>query len=516
MPAFKNLEEKDYKKNLSRIEEALNSELNHLQHLCNDWANWDDSYNFMMGKNSGFVKTNIAPTTFTAADLNKIYFLDNSGNVFFGKNYDKKSETFIDFSSFEKNDYFKTGDFYEKFLSRETVRFISGVFSVDDGVFFFVAHRVYETGGDGFSPGILIFCRQIDTDLISNIRERVKLQYDVIFNKTLNLSDYYDKLESTHVSEEDDIVKITFKENMHLYKPYYDVNGTVAFYNKMIYPSDIIRQGLDTIYAAVVALALAGLLIMIMYIVLMRKIVIEPIKKMTAHIMTLERDGDYSRRIKIDRDDELGILSKSIDYFTLKIYQQTMLLEEMAIKDGLTRIYNRRYFDKHFEMEWNRHCRKNQSLALFILDVDYFKRYNDFYGHQMGDAVLSSIGRLLKNFTGRSGEFSARYGGEEFVVVLPETSYDSAFDLADKLNREILDLNIPHEKAVETGGKVTVSIGVIVGVPAISHDSSNNQHRELSAKLREDFIKLADSALYKAKENGRNRKEIISLEEVRK
>jgi diguanylate cyclase (GGDEF)-like protein/PAS domain S-box-containing protein len=166
-------------------------------------------------------------------------------------------------------------------------------------------------------------------------------------------------------------------------------------------------------------------------------------------------------------------------------------LKFIASMDGLTGIANRRHFDNILDLEWRRAIRSAKPLSLFIVDVDYFKNYNDTYGHLDGDSCLQKIAHTLRDSLRRAGNFVARYGGEEFAVILPDTDAEGAYLFAESLREKIENLNIEHKDS-KIGKNVTVSIGVSTTVP-----KKGSTHDKL--------ISLADKALYEAKQGGRNR-----------
>lgn len=165
----------------------------------------------------------------------------------------------------------------------------------------------------------------------------------------------------------------------------------------------------------------------------------------------------------------------------------------MAIStlDGLTGIANRRHFDTVIAREWNRATRTGTPLSLIMCDIDYFKPYNDHYGHQKGDNCLIRIATLLQEHARRDDDLAARYGGEEFVILLPGTSLKSAQDIAEQMRVAIENTGIPHRYS-DTDNIVTASFGVATIVPA----------RELLPRV---LLAKADKALYAAKHQGRNR-----------
>lgn len=165
-------------------------------------------------------------------------------------------------------------------------------------------------------------------------------------------------------------------------------------------------------------------------------------------------------------------------------------LAQMSYVDGLTSLANRRRFNEFLETEWNRAVRNGSTLSLIILDIDFFKQFNDNYGHSAGDECLVLVARALSNCIQRSSDLMARYGGEEFAVVLPDTDFSGAECMAAQIQTNIRDLAIGHEYSQITP-HITVSSGIACCVPA-----EKNTYMEL--------LEVADKQLYAAKEAGRN------------
>lgn len=166
-------------------------------------------------------------------------------------------------------------------------------------------------------------------------------------------------------------------------------------------------------------------------------------------------------------------------------------LQKLSTIDGLTGIANRRYFDEALRREWSRGIRNHYPISLILFDIDYFKYYNDYYGHPQGDECLKAIAaKTLETFP-RSTDFVARYGGEEFAVILPNTPSDMSEMLATRLREYIAAMRIPHEKS-SAHPYVTVSIGVAHLEPTLSVSPDT-------------LIAQADQALYESKNSGRNR-----------
>jgi len=176
-------------------------------------------------------------------------------------------------------------------------------------------------------------------------------------------------------------------------------------------------------------------------------------------------------------------------HLTLKL--QSDVMRKLVFLDGLTGVYNRRYFDQQLVMEMARAVRNQSALSLIMLDVDFFKRFNDHYGHQAGDDCLRHIAATLKAGLRRPADLVARYGGEEFACILPETDFTDAMAIAQELEQQVRNQAIPHADS-ETAPVVTISLGV-----AGRHAGTPGDADALLA--------AADAQLYKAKNAGRGR-----------
>lgn len=194
---------------------------------------------------------------------------------------------------------------------------------------------------------------------------------------------------------------------------------------------------------------------------------------------------------RIKREEELLKLTGLLEETNQKLYQANEMLYQISRTDGLTGIANRRHFDVLFEAEWHRAARLSKPISLMLIDIDFFKNYNDTYGHQRGDECLKRVANALNMTLKRPCDVFARYGGEEFVAVLPDTNRNGAIKVAESMQSNVAALDITHKDS-QAGNTVTISIGISSIVPEM------NGSPEL-------LITGADSALYKAKQEGRNR-----------
>ncbi|NOH80621.1 diguanylate cyclase [Vibrio sp. RE86] len=173
-----------------------------------------------------------------------------------------------------------------------------------------------------------------------------------------------------------------------------------------------------------------------------------------------------------------------------KLEEANQELERLSFIDSLTQISNRRRFDEQLDTLWHVHTREKQPLTVMLCDIDYFKGYNDFYGHQRGDEALIKVAQVFKKVLPRSSDCVARYGGEEFAFILPNTTAEGAKKVAERIHQGIAELGLEHHVS-EISERLTASIGLVALTPQPLDNS-------------ESIVALADSALYQAKANGRN------------
>ncbi len=196
---------------------------------------------------------------------------------------------------------------------------------------------------------------------------------------------------------------------------------------------------------------------------------------------------------------QLRRVTKISDKTTVDLHEINLDLTDKVHFDTLTGIYNRRYMEENIQKNIKALSRSGGVMSIMIMDIDFFKKYNDTYGHSAGDNCLRLVAKTLADCVTRAFDFVARYGGEEFVVVLPNTDEKGAEIIAGNILKAVMNLGIPHEKN-EAASCVTISIG------------STTIQVEHTDKYT-DYIKRADIALYKSKQTGRNRYTQIKYKE---
>jgi diguanylate cyclase (GGDEF)-like protein len=276
------------------------------------------------------------------------------------------------------------------------------------------------------------------------------------------------------------------------------------------YPREEMRPSILQNLAIVIVL---GLMTLLVEIFIIRSILQNQVAIPLARLMqAMKRIGSAEQNIDCNglpmaAQDEIGAVAREFagmadrvqeaqDKLEAKVRERTAALEQLNLRlteisetDELTGIANRRRFDEALSLEWRRGLRTGKPLALMMIDVDWFKKYNDHYGHQAGDDCLKSVAGLLRSHVHRAGDVLARYGGEEFSIIAPATSLEAVLNWAEELCADMAAANMPHSESPL--GRITISIGVAALLPV--HDASS-----------EDLLRAADRALYRAKEQGRN------------
>lgn len=250
---------------------------------------------------------------------------------------------------------------------------------------------------------------------------------------------------------------------------------------------------------------------------------VHPIKRLQSATQKV-RDLNYEVVLDIKRQDEFGVLANIFNEMvacirehtltiesqnnlltnythnleqlvqerTLALHEANHKLQELANLDGLTNIFNRRYFDEYLARKWNQAIQTQSWLSLILCDVDYFKQYNDTYGHQSGDECLIKVAKAIQDCLNYPGDIVARYGGEEFAIVLPNTHLEGAINLAEQIQLRVKSLKIETKISDQNNCYVTVSMGVASMIPKINQSSS-------------DLLYQADQGLYQSKQEGRDR-----------
>ena len=480
--------EKD-KKDIYKLNSALLRVYNELEMLVYDNAVWDELYNVILTRDLDYLETNFfIPKSFVSLKIN--------GMSFFDKNQMLIDELAID----QNNNPLSSSPFkslppslkknlliskQEVINNGQQTLFKQGLITLNDRLILFVSGSVLPSSGVGDLAGTMLVWSYFDGKIAHQLSEITQTTITAAQADTFSAStpviDFNQLDAQTHIR--------TKLSNIHV--KFNDIFNKPALI--LSYPTPK-RMFDDSPFemSMVMALLMSLVILLIIYFIL-TIMIIEPLNKLKATVREVMDRGNFQLTTNLERTDEIGRLALLIDVLFNKVHvQQHALkhnnrqLKRLSDTDPLTGIANRRAMMQVLEQL----TPSAMPISVIMLDVDYFKKFNDSYGHQQGDLALKHVAKTLKHHTRRQNDVIARYGGEEFVVVLLNTCQSDARNMAYAIREAIEGLAIEHKTSL-ISQFLTASIGV----------SCCDEFDSFSI---ETLFHQADSALYKAKEQGRN------------
>lgn len=481
----------------SRIISAIRNEVDQLSSTVLDWSIWDDSYAFLSSGSAGFIKSNLSIDSLKNIKADVIYFYDRSGKIFWKASYDFENMKFRDIELFSETRLPKDHPFMLRIKNNIPGNHspLAGLYRTPQGLCLLAANEIVRSDGSGRPAGVLVMGRLFDDKYIKKIEKLTNCVFSLKEVPEVGMTDS----DSPILSEI--ILPGSFSREgsgntMFYYTPLTDITGKVLVYMYRESKREIImREKLTAFFLQLNVFFMGSIAVIIMYIVLNRWTV-APIVQLLEKIRKIKESENFTSDLPTDRSDEVGKLAHEFNSLMHMVKYQNIIREEIASQfedlaniDQLTKLANRRKFDSALANEWRRAKRFKKELSLLMIDIDYFKKLNDSYGHLKGDEYLHKIAQAIKGSLRRPGDLPARYGGEEFSVILPETGEHGAYFVARVIEQNIEELKLVHEYS--ESGRITVSIGIGVVVPDERCSES-------------DIIGKADKALYTAKSEGRN------------
>lgn len=490
VPSFFELEKNEALSNIKRTVETARGDLNALDRVCFDWSAWTDTWNFAKDGNPEYIKSNLLIGTFREGRIHLFFIVDASGKVMWGQIFDPETMTSIHLERFSEIQMDPADPLFALPQSdTPQKKVVKGLLLTSRGPLMVTSRPILKSDYTGPEVGHLIMGRFVDSQFLKEIKKRVQTNVDLV---ALN-STSQKKAWATIISGFQKGMRYQFKKfqnHLEVYTVIPDIMQEPALLIRTQFPRDISRKGLRSVYFALFSLLIVSFIVLLVVGLIIQHLILRPIQELTRHAGQIQIKKDFTLRMGMGRKDEIGELSNQFDAMVAKIDDQTSMLRELSMKDGLTGLANRREFDRHLKLEWQRMQREKSPLTLIMCDVDLFKSYNDRYGHPAGDKCLSQVAKAMEDSVKRPGDLVARYGGEEFAVILPNTREKEGFQMAEAIRKTVENLKIVHPDG--PFGLVTMSLGGASVVPTSETDLST-------------FLKTADDALYKAKSNTRNR-----------
>lgn len=502
LPTYLALEEEEVKQNLDRALEAIHREIEHINILCYDWASWDDTYDFIVTGSERYIKSNLSFSTFKSNNLNLIYYCDPNGNVVWQATYDVTNGWEIRISNI-----LERSEVRRHLLSFPGggARVKKGLVNTNHGIMMLASRPILPSSDQGDPRGTLIMGTLLDSALIRKLTSQTRVDFNIISLHDPNVRQPYRAILSHLTSEGAYHIEKIDKEEIKAYALMKDIEENPALLISLNFPREISKQGIKTIHFAIFYILGVGALVLILFLLFTNTMILIPLSRLTGLLKEVEETGDLSIRSSMERTDEIGQLSRRFNRMMGRMQQQNhdlaaamdeltvamKAVKKLATIDALTELANRRYFEEVIQKEWKRAVRDRTAVSVILCDIDYFKCYNDTYGHQKGDECLKSVAQVIGNGCRRPSDLAARYGGEEFILLLPNVDEEGAYHVAEKIRKDVENLAMEH-----TGSGIGEHLSISLGVATLYPGQDDTY---------EALIDCADQALYLSKDRGRNR-----------
>ncbi|RZF82016.1 hypothetical protein CWC26_06660 [Pseudoalteromonas sp. S4488] len=495
LPTFEAMTKQNDRIDIQRVESQLQQEVDALSKMVFDSSAWDTMYKAAQQRDTQWFNTDyVIADALQRLDVNGWYLYDTQANIIgggsFNNDYKPYSPTVLESPNLLiKNNLIILSDDITTSQSEliHKVRFIT----IDKTPAVTVAYNVTRSDGTGEFVATLLLWSFIDEGFVENLTPG--LANDISFYGTDEAPKYKEHL--IRVFGEKRSALETTQYNRRLYLGVNDQAGDLLFvlsiasrertYDRSLFDSSLIT-----------GLLISGSVFILFYLYINQQ-VLRPLRKLYILVNSAIRNNDFSARDEYFGNNELHQLGRGMnELFSLienqraEILERHQKLKHISNTDSMTTLANRRALDKHFAMLASDTDLASQPISMIVADIDHFKLYNDYYGHDQGDKALCEVANLLKENTQPSNHFVARYGGEEFVIVLSNTDKQEALKVAETLRNAVASAHITHQGRADLS-YVTLSIGVASKAANEAFDSDS-------------LFKIADDALYKAKKQGRN------------
>lgn len=484
LPRLEEVADQTDRKDLRRVLLAIDAKKLQLTALAYRNAVFDPTYEYFEQRAPRFIDDHFPLDTLATFNIDLIALFDRDNQLVDQRLIDTATANFAARS-------LPLADIQPYLIDLDKVRphapiFDSGLMSTSLGPHLYAIASVMRTDGNSEARGSLLLGITLDEDFVRDIAETSQLEV------TLLPLSAAERAQARPVAPE-----LIFRDrNDRMTWLLTDNHAQPIAQLVLTLPP---RHNSDKLWAlpllfAFIVAAAGGIGVLIAF----NYLLIQPIRRIGEHLQNVRMHADYNLRLNSRLGNEIGDLSRHIDSLVAQVQKQqgqlqaqSLEMQRLSYNDGLTGLANRRRFDQALTLNWALAQRNRSSVALIMCDVDYFKPYNDHYGHLQGDEALRKVGAAIRSAVTRQSDLAARYGGEEFAILLPDTDENGAREIAERVQKELNALAIPHAASM-IGPQLTVSLGIAATVPG-----TQQQARQL--------VQRADEALYAAKAAGRNR-----------
>ncbi|MBC7683316.1 MAG: diguanylate cyclase [Ferruginibacter sp.] len=489
LPAFDSMEQRFAQDSAKRVLSGFDEQLSGLSVLTRDWAFWDELYQHVQHPSKAFERSNIGPAAMLTSNLNAVLFIDLEGqSVGWGM---RTMSSGVAPHKEELLESLQRLWAVKPVAAQETQ---CGLVQLQKILSAICWSPIFPSDGHGTAAGMVVMAREFNDSALATIAQNAGAHFSIEPNtgapavpgralRTWELSPFV-HLANRNLTAAYDAKNVTLDYQLQ------DMESKPLALVRMRLQRELAAQAQRVVKDVAAQLAAVALGTGLVLLVSVQIWLVRPIRRLQADLASLTASRRWDSALAYERPDEIGALTQGVNALLRVLHDQVQALENLSSTDALTGIANRRQFDERLNYEVVRLVRHPAPLSLLMMDVDHFKRYNDLYGHPMGDTALQKIGVLLKNFC-RQQDLPARIGGEEFALLLLGTDAAGAIAVAEKLRLALYGLAIAHDHS-PTAPYITASIGIATW---------GSDHRGEASGL----LVQADEALYAAKRNGRNR-----------
>lgn len=472
---------------LDKIERTILHDQRALLAQVTDWATWDDTYAFMQGEHAGYAASNFSQAMFEDMDYQLMLFFTPEGGIHWNAGIDPESGRYASCGHLTGACEWASplADSIKPLLDPQPKTGVTHIFA-EPTPMLAALYPILRTDESGPSMGWLIHVRLLDDRWLEALEARTGRPVDV-----MPIADG-DTRQGLQLDRSDG-------DRMTISRPLSLQGERAPLRLQSQIPRDSFRTSLTTLRYGLLWTAGLLLVVIALVLVLLERMVLRPLRRFAHFTQQLQHD-DESHPFPVEllmRRDEIGTLAREFQALREHQRQQQALLVEISQRDPLTGLANRRLFDERLQRAYDQARIHGKPVAAMMIDVDYFKPYNDHYGHQQGDDCLNRLAECMSQCFSDPDVIVARTGGEEFSVLLPGLTAADASHHAETLRTAVESLALPHA-AAPVRDIVTISIGL-----ADSMTGNDSPH---------ELMRQADMALYHAKQAGRNRvsKEIMT------
>ncbi|QDQ25746.1 diguanylate cyclase [Chitinimonas arctica] len=486
LASYQQIELEASQDDMARLVQTLEAELLQLNQVTREWGNWTELYNYLANRNRDFRNENLSPTNLALSGVWYLAIYDLAGHTVEAHSLNPRTSQPVDLGQLAQSD-----NPIRAILGQqpEASPDNCGLARVAQGLLMLCRLPILDSEGKLPSRGVIVMGRLLDPPALQRIANQTRLQFELLSAPT--------QTKPPPTGEPRTLFSplgygpvgyLQGEDRYELHWTLRDLAGRPCGELLLPWPRSIMTRGREVLVQAQWQLTLLTLLGAFGMLLVIDRVLLVRLKRLSNELDDIRAGQDWAKRTSDSSADEIGGVAQHTNELLTVIAAQMLELEQRAQTDPLTGLANRRAFDQRLLHEIRLQRRKGQPLALVMLDVDFFKRYNDAYGHQAGDAALRVVARCMSGQAKRPGDLPVRLGGEEFAILLADTNLAAACDIAERVRLALLAEALPHKQS-----DVAEVLSISLGVAMLQSDDTP-----------ESLYARADTALYAAKHAGRN------------